>query len=401
MVSAPASAGGAAVALLLLLRAAAENATVAPRSAEEGRAWYRHGLDLDPFEFGLPAPLNHHKKVQPKFVENPVPVVVVPFPQHYEGLGSSLMYLRKSLAYALELDLPWAGRLVNSHDNADYAATLGLCQPYCNHVLDDFDRVVVDVDLSDYGRGVYAVPPNLQRPTMLVVSESYDKEFDLFARRNVDALNTDAVKKQRHNYFKARNEERADVLVKLGERFRSVALGQLRCPERPYLIVHFREGDVDATDNRWVEWHRGDVQAVKVLRHVLSMCDLDVKLMSEGAAAEGHFGALFRGDFEYIDGRRSSLPFDLQLAACASVLVAYYSSFAVLAAVLAHGVNNRSVAIAHRSHQRRDKFDGLDWVLHSGREADEGDDESDELPEDVRDAITARLLEDLPEVCRV
>lgn len=246
------------------------------------------------------------------------------------------------MSYSLALGLPWVGKLVNGwpHDNVDYTKYLGLCQPFCGHDLNGFDELQVNISLSDLDDcnkpGTFKLPGNLTRPTVLLISEDIRGE---------------------EGFFRDLDEGHTQCLVRLRDRFVDNSLRFLRCPRKKYLVFHFRWGDVNTSDYDNVDDRSLNMsRAVVLINKVLQLCDLDVKVMSEGKGVGGAFAKRFGGDFQYIDGYQSALAYDLLTFACSSVLIGGKSSFSVLGALL----SPHRLVLAPTLNV---KYQGLDHVL--------------------------------------
>lgn len=265
-----------------------------------------------------------------------VPVAVKPVNDmhgHNEGIGSMLQNYRKSLSFALGLDLPWVGSLINAHDQVDYTKYLGLCQPLCDADVTDFDRVFIDASSIDLVSGKFKLPTNLERPTILMVSENGSLELD---------------------------KGHTNRIAGIRSRFLAHSRRSLQCPSKPFLTFHFRWGDTATPDSNYDQPDHRAIsmsKAVDLINKTLQVCKFDVKVMSEGSDVSTGFANRFSGEFEYIDGYQSSLASDLLFLSCSTVFIGGTSSFSVLGALLSDGV----VIAPKRSEQYQD----LDFVLDS------------------------------------
>mmetsp|Transcript_35436 Transcript_35436/g.62919 ORF Transcript_35436/g.62919 Transcript_35436/m.62919 type:complete len:741 (-) Transcript_35436:37-2259(-) len=283
----------------------------------------------------------HHSLVDSHVQEvvegnNSVPIVVKPAKDmrgHNEGIGSMLQNYRKSLSYALGLELPWIGSLVNAHDQVDYTKYLGLCQPLCDADLSGFDKVFIDASSIDLDSGNFKLPQNLKRPTILMVSENGSLELD---------------------------KGHTNRIAGIRSRFLAHSRRSLRCPLKPILTFHFRWGDTATPDNNYDQPDDRAInmsRAVDLINKTLQVCNFDVKVMSEGEDVGAGFAKRFPSEFEYIDGYQSSLASDLLFLSCSTVFIGGTSSFSVLGALLSDGV----VIAPKRSVQYQD----LEFVLDS------------------------------------
>mmetsp|Transcript_63655 Transcript_63655/g.111044 ORF Transcript_63655/g.111044 Transcript_63655/m.111044 type:complete len:347 (+) Transcript_63655:89-1129(+) len=259
------------------------------------------------------------------------PIAVKPMDDHPEGLGSMLQNYRKSLAYALALDLPWVGRMVNTHDKMDYTKFLGLCQPLCDADLDEFEEVSIDALAIDLESGSFKLPSGLTKPTVVTVSEIASLEYD---------------------------EGNTNRIAGIQDRFVAQHRRTHQCPLKPFLTFHFRWGDLASSDyDHPSDRAMGMSTAADLIKKVLKVCNFDVKVMSEGEDVRSAFAQHFSGSFEYVDGYQSSLKSDLLSLSCSTVLIGGTSSFTVLGALLSQGV----VLAPKRSA----KYQNLDFVLDS------------------------------------